>query len=151
MTDNDIFTKVISWQCSWIKRLYDENFHKWKIIPSNLINTIYCENFKFHSCLDPSIRSLKKGTKFLQRNDDKLGKIFVWFSFLTISNSFLPYHQQFFHSFYGLTGILKSTIRTFFSLTLRVQISILSVRCFTKMARLSHVIILNQNTTLKAS
>ena len=64
MKDVDVFTKVISLQCSWIKRLYDENFHEWKIIPSCFIKTIFCENFKFHPCLDPSIRSLKNVPNF---------------------------------------------------------------------------------------
>ena len=29
LKDVDVLTKVISLQCSWIKRLYDENFHEW--------------------------------------------------------------------------------------------------------------------------
>ena len=29
----DIFSKVVSLQCSWIKRLFDNNFHQWKLIP----------------------------------------------------------------------------------------------------------------------
>ena len=29
----DIFSKVVSLQCSWIKRLFDNNFHQWKVIP----------------------------------------------------------------------------------------------------------------------
>ena len=29
----DIFSKVVSLQCSWMKRLFDNNFHQWKIIP----------------------------------------------------------------------------------------------------------------------
>ena len=37
----DTFTKIISLQCSWIKRLFDENFHDWKIISLNLIKTIF--------------------------------------------------------------------------------------------------------------
>ena len=64
LKDADVFTKVIYLQCSWIKRLYDENFHEWKIIPSYLIKTIFWENFKFYLCLDPSIRSLKKVPNF---------------------------------------------------------------------------------------
>ena len=35
LKDVDVFSKVIRLQCSWIKRLYDENFHEWKIIPSS--------------------------------------------------------------------------------------------------------------------
>ena len=29
----DIFSKINSLQCSWIKRLYDEKFHPWKVRP----------------------------------------------------------------------------------------------------------------------
>ena len=28
----DIDLKVISLQCSWVKKLYEENFHEWKVI-----------------------------------------------------------------------------------------------------------------------
>ena len=63
----------------------------------------------------------------------------------------LTFHQRFFPSFYDLTRTLKLTIRAYLSLVLRVKASILSVRFFTKMARLNHGIILNQNTTLKTS
>ena len=59
LKDVDVFTKVITLQYSWIKTFYVENFHEWKIIPSYLIKTIFCKNFKFHPCLEPSIRSLK--------------------------------------------------------------------------------------------
>ena len=62
----DVFTKVNSLQCTWIKRLHDEDFHEWKIIPSYLIKTIFCENFKFYPCLDPSIRSLKNVPDFFK-------------------------------------------------------------------------------------
>ena len=62
----DVITKVSSLQCTWIKRLHDEDFHEWKIIPSYLIKTIFCENFKFYPCLDPSIRSLKNVPDFLK-------------------------------------------------------------------------------------
>ena len=26
----DFFSKIVSLQCSWIKRLFDNNFHQWK-------------------------------------------------------------------------------------------------------------------------
>ena len=35
----DILCKVINLQCSWVKRLYDNSSHPWKIMPSHLINT----------------------------------------------------------------------------------------------------------------
>ena len=33
LKDFNVFAKVISLRCSWIKRLYDENLYEWKIIP----------------------------------------------------------------------------------------------------------------------
>ena len=36
----DINFKVISLKLSWIRRLYDDNHHEWKIIPLNFINNI---------------------------------------------------------------------------------------------------------------
>ena len=47
----DINLKIISLQCSWVKKLYDENFHEWKIIPLHLIRITLGQNFKFHSNL----------------------------------------------------------------------------------------------------
>ena len=50
--DVDIFYKIIGLQCSWIKRLFDDNFHNWKIMPLFLIKNKFGENFKFHSHVD---------------------------------------------------------------------------------------------------
>ena len=135
----DVFTKVISLQCSQIKRVHDGNFHEWKIIPSYLMKIIFFEKFKFQPCLDRGIRSLKKVPHFQQEMITNWPELF---SFITISDSF--------PSFYGLTRILKLAIRAFLSLNLRVKTSLLLVRLFTKMARLNHWVISNQNTALKA-
>ena len=48
----DINSKIASFQCSWIKRLYDDKFHEWKLIPPHLIKSTFAINFKFHSNLD---------------------------------------------------------------------------------------------------
>ena len=112
MKDVDAFTKVICLQCSWIKRLYDENVHNWKIIPSYLIKTIFWENFKFYPCLDRNIRSMKNVLNFYKE------MITNWTNFCLV---LLPYHHRSFPNFYGSTRILKLTIRTFLSLTLRVK------------------------------
>ena len=45
-------SKIISLQCSWIKKLYDESFHEWKIIPLTLIRSTFGECFIFHPNLD---------------------------------------------------------------------------------------------------
>ena len=47
----DVPLKIISLQCSWIKRLFDDNYHEWKVIPSHLINKYLGKDFKFHSNL----------------------------------------------------------------------------------------------------
>ena len=43
----DIFSKIVSVQCSWIRRLYDENFHHWKIIPLIIHPNLDLRNFSF--------------------------------------------------------------------------------------------------------
>ena len=48
----DIFSKVVSLQSSWIKKLFDNNFHQWKLIPLYLIRQYLGKNFKFHSNLE---------------------------------------------------------------------------------------------------
>ena len=45
----DINLKVISLQCFWVKKLYDENFHKRKVIPLHLICITFDQHFKFPS------------------------------------------------------------------------------------------------------
>ena len=47
----DINTKIAGLQCSWIKRLYDDSFHKWKLISVHLINTTIIPSFKCHPIL----------------------------------------------------------------------------------------------------
>ena len=48
----DINWKIASLQCAWVKRLYDDKFHEWKLIPFHLIKSTFGINFKFHSNLD---------------------------------------------------------------------------------------------------
>ena len=60
----DISSKIISLQCSWLRKLCDENFHEWKIIPSHLINKYFGKSFKFHSCLSFDRKLLIKFPKF---------------------------------------------------------------------------------------
>ena len=52
LTNVDIMYKVVSLQCSWIKRLYDNNSHNWKIIPLYMITQTLAKRFLFHSNLD---------------------------------------------------------------------------------------------------
>ena len=43
----DIKSKIIILQCFWVKKLYDEGFHKWKIIPWRIPFIIPLENVLF--------------------------------------------------------------------------------------------------------
>ena len=60
----DISSKIISLQCSWLRKLCDENFHEWKIIPSHLLNKYFGKSFKFHSCVSFDRKLLIKFPKF---------------------------------------------------------------------------------------
>ena len=60
----NIFSKAISLQCSWIKRLFDNNFYQWKLILLYLISQYLGKNFKFHSNLGISHSILCKFRKF---------------------------------------------------------------------------------------
>ena len=51
----DVKSKVISLQCSWVKKLYDGNDHDWKVIPLYLINRYFGKNFRFYLNLSLSV------------------------------------------------------------------------------------------------
>ena len=56
----DIRNKVNSVQSSWVKRLYNDCFHEWKIIPLYLINKTFNPSFIFHSNISFKKSSFKK-------------------------------------------------------------------------------------------
>ena len=70
----DIFSKVVSLQCSWIKRLFDNSFHQWKLIPLYLIRQYLGKNFKFHSNLEVSHSILCKFPNFYKEIFIRWGK-----------------------------------------------------------------------------
>ena len=43
----DIPNKIIALQCSWIRRLYDNSFHEWKLIPLYLTEKLFGTSFTF--------------------------------------------------------------------------------------------------------
>ena len=55
-----IRNKVNSLQSSWVKKLYDDYFREWKIIPLHQLNKFFGSSFKFHSSLSFKKSSLKK-------------------------------------------------------------------------------------------
>ena len=46
--------QATSLQCSWIKRLFDNNFHQWNLIPLYLIRQYLGKKIKLHSNLEVS-------------------------------------------------------------------------------------------------
>ena len=47
----DILNKILSLQCSWIRILYNNSFHEWKLVPLFLTKKSFGSYFKFHSNL----------------------------------------------------------------------------------------------------
>ena len=70
----DVFSKIVSLQCSWIKRLPDNNYHQWKVIPLYLIRWYLGRSFKFHSYLKVSYSILCKFPIFYKEVIIKWGK-----------------------------------------------------------------------------
>ena len=62
----DIFSKITSHQSSCIKKLYDDSFHGWKVIPLFLIKIHLGKNFAFHSNLSIKQNVVKKIPKCYQ-------------------------------------------------------------------------------------
>ena len=59
----DIFSKITSHQSSYVKKLYDDSFHGWKVIPLFLIKNHLEKNFAFHSNLSIEQNVVKKFPK----------------------------------------------------------------------------------------
>ena len=60
----DIELTIISLKCSWIRRLYNEVDHDWKIIPLKYIHNTLGKNFTFHSNLSVPDKTLIPLTPF---------------------------------------------------------------------------------------
>ena len=59
-------SKIVSLQCCRIRRLFDENFHSWTVIPLYLIEMHFGKNFKFQPNLDLRNFYLKIFPKYYQ-------------------------------------------------------------------------------------
>ena len=78
----DLRNKITSMQCSWVKRLFEDGFHDWKIIPLFVISKHLGKNFKFHNNIDISNNILSKFPSFYQN-------IFIkWISNFTLKSTF---------------------------------------------------------------
>ena len=60
----DICFKFVSLQCSWVKKLYDDCFHEWRIIPLHLLNKCFGPSIKFYSNLHFESKLLKQFPSF---------------------------------------------------------------------------------------
>ena len=60
----DLCFKFVSLQCSWVKKLHDDCFHEWKIIPLHLLNKYFGPSFKLHSNLHFESKLLKDFPSF---------------------------------------------------------------------------------------
>ena len=113
----DILNKIISLQCSWIRRLYDNSFHEWKLIPLFLIKKFF--NFNFNL-----FRKLNKLKVFkLQRsNIIKICFINIYFIIYFIS-------KNIFYILYILSlAALLNFIQTYFSREIKLNFFHLSIR-----------------------
>ena len=105
----DIFSKVVSLQCSWIKSLFDNNFHQRKIIPLYLFRQYLGKNFKFHSNLQVSHSILRKFSGvFLDGANILLHRLLC--------------HQQLHVSLFGITSIFKLITKAFICIISRIGI-----------------------------
>ena len=62
----NIAAKISSLQSSWIKRLFDENFHDWKILPLHIIHKSLGKKFVFHSNLKVNKKLTKSFPKYYE-------------------------------------------------------------------------------------
>ena len=62
----DLRSKIASMQRAWVKRLFEGDFHDWKIIPIFLVGKQLGKNFKFHNSIDISNGILSKLLPFDQ-------------------------------------------------------------------------------------
>ena len=65
----DIPSKIIALQCSWIRRLYDDSFREWKLIPLYLTEKSFSTSFKFRlnllfKVIKPSFSHISTGKLF---------------------------------------------------------------------------------------
>ena len=108
----DIFSKVVSLQCSWIKRLFDNNFHQWKLIPLYLIRQYLVKNFIFHSDLEV-IQFYASFLNSIKRYSLDGANIFL---------HRLLCHEQLHVSLFGLKSIFKLIIKAFIFMISRIGI-----------------------------
>ena len=113
----DILNKIISLQCSWIRRLYNNSFHEWKLILLFLIKKFFNFNFNLFRKL-----SKLKVFKLQRSNIIKIYFISIYFNIYLISkNIFYILHIL------SLAALLNF-IQTYFSRKIKLNFFRLSIR-----------------------
>ena len=101
------FQKLEACNALELKRLFDNNFHQWKIIPLDLFRQYLGKNFKFHSNLQVSHSILRKFPKFYK-------EIFIRWGKHLASPATLPS--------IGITSIFKLITKAFICIISRIGI-----------------------------
>ena len=101
---NDIPSKIIALQCSWIRRLNDYSFHEWKLIPLYLIEKSFGTLFKcysnllfksnkikfFLSCYRQIILNWKKGLAMITEVPSCILSQYLWYNrSIQVDNSYV--------------------------------------------------------------
>ena len=104
----DVSSKTSSLQCSWVKKLYDQNLYDWKLIPMHFINNAFGKNFIFHSNLsfktsvldqfptfyENILQSRKRNFFHISYTPSCIGSQFLWFiKYITIDNNSVHFKE----------------------------------------------------------
>ena len=73
LKDVDITFKIISLQCSWVKKLYDSSTHGWKPVPLHIMTQKLIKHFLFHSNLFIDSKKNRQFPKYYQQVLSKWG------------------------------------------------------------------------------
>ena len=102
----NIQKKIISLQCSWVRRLHDNSFHEWKVILLKLIKKSFGSHVKFHSNLVFNISCINdfpsfyldifcNWKRYFSTNPETPSCIlsqYLWFSkFIIVDNSYVNF------------------------------------------------------------
>ena len=79
----DFKSKIISLQCSWVKKLYDGNNHDWKSIPLHYMNKYFGKKNYFHSNLSFNLALVDSFPEFYK-------KVFINWSSYFLSDCKVP-------------------------------------------------------------
>ena len=104
----EISSKISSLQFSWVKKLYDQNSHDWKLIPMHFTNNALGKNFIFHPNLSfetsvlhqfPTfhaniLQSWKRNFSHISYTPSYIGSQCLWYNnYITIDNNSVHFKE----------------------------------------------------------